>query len=253
MSKGILGKKIGMTSLYNEAGAPVPVTVIQAGPCPVLLKRETERDGYKALQLGFDPLPNKRVNKPQAGHFKKAAEKLNDDARTRILSALVVGHAPEKRAAVIEKIRPHYTGAGMRFVRELAFENTDSFEVGQIVDVSIFATGDRVDIIGTSKGRGFAGPYKRHGSKPGPASHGSMYHRRPGSNGGSSDPSRTYKRKPGAGRYGGTGTTALNLKVVKADPEKNLLYIHGAVPGANNGYVLIRTTVKTKRRKAEAR
>lgn len=204
MPLGLLGKKLGMTQVFDESGAVIPVTVIEAGPCAVVAKRSKEANGYTAVQLGFDPKPARLVNKPDAGHFK---------------------------AAGVDPVR---------IVREFRGDETATLEVGQAVNVEIFAAGDRVDVCGTSKGRGFTGVHKRHGSRPGPKSHGSMYHNRPGSNGGSSEPARTFKAKPLAGHHGHSRVTTKNLKVVKTDPARNLILIKGSVPGANGGYVIIR-------------
>lgn len=204
MPLGLLGKKIGMTQLFDEKGAIIPVTLVEAGPCAVIQKRTSESDGYNAVQIGFDAKPERNVNKADAGHFKKA------------------GVAP------------------VRFVREIRGEETSSYEVGQTISVTIFEAGERVDVIGTTKGRGFTSVRKRHGSKPGPKSHGSMYHNRPGSNGGSSEPARTFPGKPLAGHDGTLRVTAKNLMIVRADADKNILIIRGSIPGANGGYVIIR-------------
>lgn len=208
MALGILGKKIGMTQIFDDKGILVPVTVVLAGPCPVVQKKVAEKDGYQAVQIGFDEKPERLVNKPDAGHAAKAS------------------------------VKP------CRILREFRGEETATLEVGQTVDVGIFADGERVDVVGTSKGRGFTSMIKRHNSKPGPASHGSMYHNRPGSNGGSSFPARTFKGKPLAGRHGGSRVTTQNIQIVKRDTEKNLLFVRGAVPGADNGYVLVRKRAK---------
>ena len=199
-----IGKKIGMTQIFDDKGSLVPVTVIQAGPCHVIQKRLAGRDGYEAVQVGYDDKPARLANKAALGAFKKA------------------GVAPK------------------RVLREFRGPEAAELEVGQALDLGLFAEGECVDIIGTSKGRGYTGVYKRHGSRPGPKTHGSMYHNRPGSNGGSSDPSRTYKGKPLAGQHGNARVTAQNMTIVKMLPEKNILLVLGSVPGANNGYVLIR-------------
>ncbi|MCE5228293.1 50S ribosomal protein L3 [bacterium] len=211
---GILGKKLGMTRIYDAAGSVIPVTVIQAGPCPVLQIKNVERDGYNALQLGFDEIPERKANKPMTGHFKRA------------------GATPQ------------------RLVREVRIDSLDGFALGQQLDLSLFAIGEKVDVIGVSKGRGFAGPMKRHHSSRGPETHGSMYHRRAGSVGASADPSRVLKGKHMAGHMGAEQVTAQNLVVVRMDPTNNLLVVRGSVPGCNNGYVMIR---KSKRASAGAR
>jgi large subunit ribosomal protein L3 len=193
-----------MTQLFDEKGAIIPVTLIEAGPCPVIQKRTAEANGYDAVQIGFDPKPERRVNKPDAGNFAKAG------------------------------VEP------VRFVREIRGEETSALEVGQKLSVEIFEEGETVDVIGTSKGRGFASVRKRHGSKPGPKSHGSMYHNRPGSMGGSSEPARTFPGKPSAGHYGVERITIKNIKIVKTDAARNLIIVRGSIPGANGGYVIIR-------------
>ncbi len=211
MPLGLLGKKLGMTQVFDEKGAVIPVTLIEAGPCPVVCKRTVEDDGYAAVQIGYDAKPERKVNKPEAGHYAKA------------------GVAP------------------VRFVREIRGDETAELEVGQNLSVEIFEEGEKVSISGTSKGRGFAGVLKRHNSHPGPNSHGSMYHNGPGSMGGASDPSRVFKGKKLPGHYGSERVTVKNLKIVKADAARNLLLIKGSVPGANGGYVIIR---KAKSRQA---
>jgi large subunit ribosomal protein L3 len=204
MPIGLLGKKLGMSQIFDEKGTLIPVTLIQAGPCPVVEKRTKDRDGYEAIQLGFDAKPERLVNKPDAGRFKAA------------------GVAPQ------------------RFLREFRGSETQGYNVGETLTVEIMAKGDLVDVTGTSKGRGYQGPLRRHGSKPGPRSHGSMYHYRPGSNGGSSYPSRTFPGKPMAGHMGGERVTMKNLEVVGTDKERNIIYVRGSVPGPNSGYVMIR-------------
>ncbi|WP_416829449.1 50S ribosomal protein L3 [Ectobacillus polymachus] len=207
MTKGILGRKIGMTQVFVENGELVPVTVIEAAPNVVLQKKTTETDGYNAIQLGVDDKREKLANKPEAGHAKKA------------------NTAPK------------------RFIRELRDANVDEYEVGQEVKVEIFAQGDKVDVIGTSKGKGFQGPIKRHGQSRGPMAHGSRYHRRPGSMGPVA-PNRVFKGKKLAGRMGGVQITVQNLEIVKVDAERNLLLIKGNVPGAKKSFVVIESTVK---------
>ncbi len=204
MPIGLLGKKLGMTQIFDENGALIPVTLIQAGPCYVVRKRDIDKDGYEAVQLGFDEKPERLVNKPDLGNFQKA------------------------------EVPP------CRFLREFRGEESREFKVGETLNVGLFADGEIVDVIGTAKGRGFAGPLKRHNSSPGPKSHGSMYHRRAGSQGASSYPSRTWKGKKSAGRMGNNRVTIPNLKIVKCDAERNLLYVRGSIPGAPNGYVMVR-------------
>ena len=212
MTLGLLGKKLGMTRVYDDAGTMIPVTVILAGPCPILQVKNREKDGYAALQLGFEAKPERLVNKPMTGHFKKA------------------GAAPT------------------RLIREFRTEDLDGYQTGQTLDLGIFEVGEKVDVIGISKGRGFTGPMKRHHSSRGPETHGSMYHRRTGSLGQSSDPSRVYKGMPMAGHMGAARSTVQNLKVVVLDKEKNLLLVRGSIPGCNDGYVMIRKSIKAARR-----
>lgn len=253
MALGLLGKKLGMSQLFNDAGEIVPVTLIQAGPCPILMKRESGRDGYSALQLGFDPSPDRLAIRPIREQGKKVAEKIKKEDHDRILAARVLapGLSPEEAEKRMEEARRKFALGVMRFVREMRLEKDPTgYEVGQVLDVTLFKPGDRVDVIGVSKGRGFMGPYKRHGSRPGPATHGSMYHRRPGAMGASSDPSRVYKLKPSAGQDGASRVTALNLTVAAVDAERNLLIVRGSVPGSINGYVIIRPTVKVRRQPA---
>lgn len=202
---GMLGRKVGMTQIYVEDGTAIPVTVIKAGPCLVVQKKTVETDGYEAVQLGLvDDAKVKKVTRPQAGHFKKA------------------GVAPTRR---LEE-----------------FHSTPGEEVnpGDEVKVSIFQEMEWVDIIGTSKGKGFQGVMKRHGFAGGRGSHGSMFHRAPGSIGSSAYPSRVFKGMRGTGRMGGEQVTTKNLQIVKIDPEQNLIYVRGAVPGPKTGVLSIR-------------
>jgi large subunit ribosomal protein L3 len=216
MSLGLLGKKLGMSQIFDENGTLVPVTLIEAGPCPILQKKEKDKDGYNALQIGFDPKPKRRVSKPEMGRFNKS------------------------------NVSP------VRFIREIHIQDASKYEVGQVLDVEVFKKGEKVDVTGLSKGRGFAGTVKRHHSKRGPESHGSMYHRRPGSMGGSSDPSRVFKGKALPGHMGNARCTILNLKVVRTDKDKNLLVLRGSVPGHMNSYLIIRKSVKGQREKRKA-
>lgn len=214
MTIGLLGKKLGMTRIYDEAGTFIPVTVIQAGPCPILQIKSKEKDGYSALQVGFDPKPERNVTRPLMGHFKRA------------------GVSP------------------LRVVREFRIEDLDGFTIGQALDLSLFESGEKVDVTGVSKGRGFAGFQKRVHSSRGPETHGSMYHRRSGSMGASADPSHVYRGKAAAGHMGAARATAQALTVVKVDKDRNLLLVRGSIPGHNNGYVIIRKSVKARRKKA---
>lgn len=205
--KGILGRKLGMTQVFTEEGVVVPVTVIEAGPCVVLQKREVAVDGYEAIQVGFaDQKPN-RASKAEKGHAEKA------------------GTAPK------------------RFVREFRGVNLSEYEVGQQLKADVFDAGEAVDVIGVSKGKGYAGPIKRHNQHRGPMSHGSKYHRGVGSLGAVA-PNRTFKGQSMAGRMGGERVTVQNLEVVRVDTEKNVLLIKGSVPGPKNSYVTVRSAVK---------
>lgn len=207
MTKGILGKKIGMTQVFAENGELIPVTVIEAASNVVLQKKTTETDGYEAVQIGFADKRDKIANKPEKGHAAKA------------------NTAPK------------------RFVREIRNADMSAYEVGQEVKVDIFANGDIVDVTGTSKGKGFQGSIKRHGQSRGPMTHGSRYHRRPGSMGPVA-PNRVFKNKALPGRMGGEKVTVQNLQIVKVDVERNLLLVKGNVPGAKKSYVTIRSAVK---------
>lgn len=206
--KGILGRKLGMTQVFAEDGKVVPVTVIEAGPCVVLQKKELQNDGYEAVQLGF--ADKKRANKPEVGHASKA------------------GTTPK------------------RYVREIRGMDLGVFEVGQVLTAEVFATGEVVDVIGISKGKGFAGAIKRHNQARGPMAHGSRYHRGPGSLG-SINPNRVFKGQTLPGRMGGERVTVQNLEIVKVDSERNLLLVKGSVPGPKNSYVTVKTAVKAEK------
>ncbi|HHV95077.1 MAG TPA: 50S ribosomal protein L3 [Clostridiaceae bacterium] len=213
MQKFIVGKKIGMTQIFDENGACIPVTVIKAGPCTVVQKKTTEKEGYNAVKLGFEDVSEKRLNKPRLGEFKK------------------------------------YNIAPKRYVKEFRTDNVDKFENGQEIKVNdMFQVGDRVDVTGISKGKGFQGVIKRHGQARGRETHGSMYHRRVGSMGANTDPGRVFKGKKLPGHMGNVRVTVLNLDVVKVDTENDLLVIKGAVPGPKGGLLLIRETVKAGKR-----
>ncbi len=219
LKEGLIGRKRGMTQFFGEDGKHVPVTVIQAGPCPVVEVREKARHGYNALQLGFEP-KTKNVTKPQAGHFKKAG-------------------VPT-----------------LRVLRELRLEKVDGYQVGQTLTVEMFSPDELVDVSGVSKGKGFQGGVRRYGWSGGDASHGSMFHRAPGSIGASSDPSRVWPGHHLPGRMGGDRRTVLNLRVVRVFPEQNLLVVQGAVPGPIGSLVVVRKSVKLtkaqqRQRKAE--
>ncbi|SFB19637.1 50S ribosomal protein L3 [Clostridium frigidicarnis] len=208
MKKAILGKKVGMTQIFNENGKIVPVTVVEAGPCVVLQKKTIENDGYEAIQVGYGEIREKLVNKPRQGHFNKAGVTFK------------------------------------RYIRELRLESIEGYEVGQELNADLFQAGEKVDITGTSKGKGFAGVIKRWNFSRGPMSHGSKYHRGVGSMGASSDPSRTFKNKKMPGHMGAVRKTVINLEVVKVMPEKNVILIKGGIPGPNKGLVIIRNSIK---------
>lgn len=209
MTKGILGRKIGMTQVFAENGDLIPVTVVEAAPNVVLQVKSAETDGYEAIQLGFDDKREKLSNKPEKGHVAKA------------------NTTPK------------------RFVKEFNGVEVAGYEVGQEVKVDIFAEGDIVDVTGISKGKGFQGAIKRHGQSRGPMAHGSRYHRRPGSMGPVA-PNRVFKGKLLPGRMGGEQITVQNLQIVKVDAERNLLLIKGNVPGARKALLKIKTAVKAK-------
>jgi large subunit ribosomal protein L3 len=209
MLNGIIGRKVGMTQIFEDSGEAIPVTVIQAGPCPIVQLKTQEKDGYQAVQLGFGKQKESRINKPKRGHFAKAG----------IDSAFVL--------------------------REFRVQSLDDVSVGSIVDASVFSEGELVDVTGTSKGRGFTGVVKRWKFAGGKKSHGGEQDlRRPGSIGASATPSRVFKGKRMPGRYGAKRHTTQNLPVIQADPERNLLVVKGAVPGPPNGLLLIRKASK---------
>jgi large subunit ribosomal protein L3 len=207
MTKGILGRKIGMTQVFAENGNLIPVTVVEAAGNVVLQKKAVESDGYEAIQVGFEDKREKLSNKPEKGHVAKA----NTNPK--------------------------------RFIREFRGVDLAGYEVGQEVKVDIFAAGDIVDVTGVSKGKGFQGSIKRHGQSRGPMAHGSRYHRRPGSMGPVA-PNRVFKGKALPGRMGGEQVTVQNLEIVKVDAERNLLLIKGNVPGAKKSLVKIKSAIK---------
>lgn len=209
MQKGLIGKKIGMTQLFDESGKVIPVTVVEAGPCVVVQKKTTENDGYEAVQVGFGDVKVQRVNKPQAGHFKKADV------------------APKKA------------------LKEFRLDDCAALNVGDILKADVFAVGDRVDVVGTSKGKGTAGAIKRWNFSRLKESHGTgPVARHAGSLGACSDPSRVYKGKKLAGHLGAERVTIQNLDIVKVDAENNLIAIKGAIPGPKGGIVVLADTVK---------
>ena len=207
--KAIIGKKVGMSQIFDENGHVMPVTVIEAGPCTVVQKKTSEKEGYQAVQLGYEDVPERKLNKPEMGHLNKA------------------GVSPKK------------------YLREFNLENAAELNVGDIVKADTFKAGDFVDITGTSKGHGYQGVIKRHGAHRLKETHGSgPVHRHAGSMGSSTDPSRIFKGKIGAGHMGVDQVTVQNLSVVKVDPELNMLVVCGAVPGPKGGLVTIKSTVK---------
>ena len=209
MKKGIIGKKIGMTQIFDEAGNVVPVTVIEAGPCVVVQKNTTETDGYDSVQLGFEDIADKKLTKPVAGHFAKAGV------------------------------------AAKRHLKEFRLDDAKTMNVGDVVAADTFAAGDRVDVTGITKGHGYSGVIKRWNCHKLRMTHGvGPVHRQPGSMGANSSPSRIFKNKKMAGQYGNEQVTVQNLNVVRVDAEKNLIAVKGAIPGAKGGIVFIRNTVK---------
>lgn len=208
MKKAILGKKIGMTQIFDENGKVVPVTVVEATPCVVVQKKTIEKDGYDAIQVGFGDVREKLVNKPKKGHYAKAGVSLK------------------------------------RKLKEFRLEDCSTYEVGQEIKVDVFAAGEKIDVSGVSKGKGFQGVIKRWNANRGPMTHGSKFHRAVGSMGASSDPSKTFKNKHMPGHMGAVNTTVQNLEVVKIIAEKNLILIKGGIPGPNKGTVVIRNAVK---------
>ncbi|MBQ7171246.1 MAG: 50S ribosomal protein L3 [Clostridia bacterium] len=209
MNKGIIGKKLGMTQIFTENGSVIPVTVIEAGPCPVSQKKTVEKDGYSAVQLAFEETKEKHLTRPELAHLKKA------------------GITPRKH------------------LKEFRLADAESKNVGDVITVDTFSVGEKVDITGITKGRGYTGAVKRWGHHILRMTHGTgPIHRQVGSMGANSTPSRVYKNKKMAGQYGNEQVTILNLAVVKIDAEKNLIAVKGAVPGAKGGIVFIRDSVK---------
>lgn len=207
VEKAILGKKIGMTQIFSENGESLPVTVIQAGPCVVVQKKTEEKDGYSAVKVGFEDIKEGKLNKPELGLFKK------------------------------QQLEPK------RFLKELKLKNAEDYNVGDEIKVDIFSSGDKVDIVGISKGKGFAGGVKRWGFSRGPMAHGSKFHRRSGSIG-SAGATKVFKGMKMPGRMGTDRVTVQNLEVIKVDSDKNLIMIRGSVPGPGKSLLLIKDTVK---------
>jgi len=207
LTKAILGKKIGMTQIFSENGVALPVTAIQAGPCVVVQKKTVESDGYNAVKLGFEDAKESRLTRPNLGQFKK------------------------------HQIKPK------RYLKEFRLKDVEKYNVGDEIKVDVFETGDKVDITGISKGKGFAGAIKRWGFSRGPKSHGSTFHRSSGS-GGATGPTRVFKGKKRPGRLGGEQTTVQNLEIVQVDVDKNIILVKGSVPGPDKGLLMIKNTVK---------
>lgn len=208
--KGILGRKIGMTQIFTEAGEVVPVTVVEAGPVVVTQVKTIENDGYNAVQVGFVDAKEKSLNKPQKGHL-----------------------------AAANTLKKH--------LKEFRVESVDAYTVGQEIKADVFAAGEMIDVTGISKGKGFQGPIKRHGQSRGPESHGSRYHRRPGSMGACSYPGRVFKNKKLAGHMGSVKVTVQNLEVVRVDADKNFILVKGAIPGAKGSIVTLKEAVKASK------
>lgn len=208
--KGILGKKLGMTQIFTEEGIVVPVTVVEAGPNVVTQVKTVEKDGYNAIQVGFEDVKEKSLNKPQKGHL-----------------------------AAANVLKKH--------LKEFRVDAVEEFTVGQEIKADLFAAGEKIDVTGTSKGKGFQGPIKRHGQSRGPESHGSRYHRRPGSMGACSFPGRVFKNKKLAGHMGSVKVTVQNLEVVRVDADKNLILVKGAIPGPKGSMVTIKEAVKSSK------
>ena len=210
MNKGLIGKKLGMTQIFDEQGQVIPVTVIEAGPCVVAQVKTVETDGYNAIQVGFGDVKESKINKPEKGHFAKS------------------------------KLTPK------KHLREFRLDSVENINVGDELKADTFTAGDQLDIQGTSKGKGFQGVIKRHGQSRGPMGHGSMYHRRPGSMGPTSTPGRVFKGKKLPGHMGSQTITIQNLEVVRVDLEKNVILVKGSVPGAKGAILKLKTSVKSK-------
>lgn len=211
MKKGIIGKKVGMTQIFDEKGNVIPVTAIETQGNIVAQIKTVETDGYQSIQLGYGDVKDKHINKPEAGHFAKAK-------------------LPNKK-----------------HLREFRLDSIENYKVGDEVKVDIFEAGEKVDIQGTSKGKGFQGVIKRHGQSRGPMGHGSMYHRRPGSMGATSTPGRVFKGKKLPGHMGKVTVTIQNLEIVKVDTDKNVLLVKGSVPGSKGAILKVKSTVKASK------
>jgi len=217
MKKAIIGKKVGMTQIFDEAGKVVPVTVIEAGPCVVVQKKAADKEGYTSVQLGYEDLKERKLTKPEKGHLEKAG-------------------VPFKK-----------------YLKEFRLEACDELNVGDTVDAGVFAEGDKVDVTGISKGKGYAGVIKRWGAQRTPMTHGGgPVHRHAGSMGSGTDPSRIFPGKIGAGHMGAEQVTVQNLDIVKVDPELNMIVVRGAIPGPKGGIVYLKNTVKNVKAKGAA-
>ena len=224
MTKGILATKLGMTQIFTEDGAVVPVTVLEAGPCVVTQVKTEENDGYNAVQVGFVDKQGRKVSRDKAG--KKRVKFMH---------------------GINKPLKGHFDKAGVsgkRFVREFRFENTADYQPGAEIKADIFTVGDHIDATAISKGKGFQGAIKRFGQHRGPMTHGSKFHRHQGSNGASSDPSRVFKGKGMPGQMGNEQVTVRNLEIIRVDAEKNLILVKGAVPGPRKSLVTIKETTK---------
>jgi large subunit ribosomal protein L3 len=208
MVKEIYGKKLGMTQIFAENGTAIPVTVIEVKPCSIVSKKTADKDGYNAIVVGIGEIKEKNATKPMKGIFAKAKVTVQ------------------------------------RHLREIKVDNLDEYEVGKTIDLNVFENGDKVDVQGVSKGKGFQGVIKRHGQHIGPKGHGSMYHRRPGSMGATTSPGRVFKGKKLPGHMGSVVRSILNLDVVKVDSDKNVILVKGSIPGAKKSIVRIRQTVR---------
>jgi large subunit ribosomal protein L3 len=227
MVTGLIGKKVGMTQVYQKDGSALPATVIKAGPCVVVQMKTKETDGYESVQLGLVEGKPAKTNKALGGHYKKAGV-----PPTRVRREIPVGAGVDANAE----------GGALK----AGDHGGTTVKPGDQFDVTMFKAGDRVDVIGTTRGKGFQGVMKRHNFAGGAATHGSMFHRAPGSIGASSFPSRVVKGMRAAGHMGSTRVTTRNLKIVQVDAENNLLVLHGAVPGAPGGYLVIRRAIAAK-------
>ena len=225
MKKAILARKVGMTQIFDENGALIPVTVLLAGPCVVTQVKTVENDGYNSVQVAYGQIRTKLVNKAKAGHLAKAG-----------VEKKVLENGDKKRE-VFE--------AG-RFIREFKLDNASEYSVKNEIKADVFAVGDKVDATAISKGKGFQGAIKRHGQSRGPMSHGSKFHRHQGSNGSSSDPSHVFKGKGMPGHMGAKRVTTQNLEIVRVDADKNLILVKGSMPGSKKALITLKETVKKK-------